>query len=106
MIQDSNTRVVWPDPRQAQNAVRTLRGALESLELRGAARSEAARVLDEIQDELRIPEPDRGVVTARLERFTELATGTPIGPTHAAIVRIRRLSVSSTAPSLVASRLA
>ena len=74
MIQDSNTRVVSADPRQAQNAVRTLRGALESLELRGAARSEAARVLDEIQDELRMPEPDRGVVTARLERFTELAT--------------------------------
>jgi len=74
MIQYSNTRVVSPDPRQARNAVRTLRGALESLELRGAARSEAARVLDEIEDELRMPEPDRGVVTARLERFTELVT--------------------------------
>jgi hypothetical protein len=74
MIQYSNTRVVSPDPRQAQNAVRTLRGALESLELWGAARSEAARVLDEIEDELRMPEPDRGVVTARLERFTELVT--------------------------------
>jgi hypothetical protein len=31
-------------------------------------------VLDEIEDELRMPEPDRGVVTARLERFTELVT--------------------------------
>jgi len=75
MIQYSNTRVVSADPRQAQNAVRTLRGALESLELRGAARSEAGRVLDEIEDELRMPEPDRGVVTARLERFTELVAG-------------------------------
>jgi hypothetical protein len=74
MIRYSNTGVVSPDPRQAQNAVRTLRGTLESLELRGAAHSEAARVLDEIEDELRMPEPDRGVVTARLERFTELVT--------------------------------
>jgi hypothetical protein len=74
MNQYSDTRVVSPDPRQAQNAVRTLRGTLESLELGGAARSQAARALDEIEDELRMPEPDRGVVTARLERFTELVT--------------------------------
>jgi hypothetical protein len=37
-------------------------------------RSDAGRALDEIEDELRIAGPDRGVVTARRERFTELLT--------------------------------
>jgi hypothetical protein len=69
------TKVVTPDPRQALNAVRTLRGTLARLELPGEVRSEAGRALDEIDGELRIPDPDRGVITARLERFTELLTG-------------------------------
>jgi len=74
MIQFSDTKVVSPEPRQALNAVRTLRRSLAGLELSEQARSEGARVLDEIEDELRTPDPDRGVVTARLERFTELLT--------------------------------
>ncbi|MGA9160095.1 MAG: hypothetical protein WB297_04420 [Actinomycetota bacterium] len=69
------TKVVSPDPRQALNAVRTLRGSLAGLELPGEVRSEAGRALDEIEGELRVPDPDRGVITARLERFTELLAG-------------------------------
>jgi hypothetical protein len=49
-----------------------LRRSLGRLELSERVCSEAGRALDEIEDELRIPDPDRGVVTARLERFTEL----------------------------------
>jgi hypothetical protein len=74
MIQFSDTKVVSPEPRQALNAVRTLRRSLGGLELSERVRSEAGRALDEIEDELRIPGPDRGVVTARLERFTEILT--------------------------------
>jgi hypothetical protein len=74
MIQYSRTRVVSPDPRQALNAVRTLRGRVAGLELSEEAGAEAVLALDEIEDELRMLEPERGVVTARLERFTELVT--------------------------------
>jgi hypothetical protein len=72
MIQFSDTKVVTPEPRQALNAVRTLRRSLGGLELPERVRSDAGRALDEIEDELRTPDPDREVVTARLERFTEL----------------------------------
>lgn len=68
------TKVVTPDPRQALNAVRTLRGSLAGLEVPGDVRSQAGWALDEIEDELGMPDPDRGVVTARLERFTEVLT--------------------------------
>ena len=74
MIQFSDTKVVTPEPRQALNAVRTLRRALGGLELSERVRSDAGRALDEIEDELRVQGSDRGVVTARLERFTELLT--------------------------------
>ena len=74
MIRFSDTKVVSPEPRQALNAVRTLRRSLAVLELSELVRSGAGRALDEIEDELRIPGPDRGVVTARLGRFTELVT--------------------------------
>jgi len=74
MIQFSDTKVLSPEPRQALNAVHTLRRSLAVLELSELVRSDAGRALDEIEDELRIPGPDRGVVTARLERFTELLT--------------------------------
>ena len=74
MIQFSDTKVVTPEPRQALNAIRTLRRSLAGLELPERVRSDAGRALDEIEDELRIPGPDRGVVTAQLERFTELLT--------------------------------
>ena len=73
MIQFSDTKVVTPEPRQALNAVRTLR-SLAGLELPERVRSDAGRALDEIEDKLRIPDPDHGVVTAWLERFTELLT--------------------------------
>jgi hypothetical protein len=76
MIQTSTTKVVTPDPRQALHAVRTLRAVLAALEVREEVRSDAGRAIEEIEDELQMPEPDRGVVTARLERFTELLGGT------------------------------
>ena len=57
-------KVVTPEPRQALNAVRTLRRSLAGLELSERMRSDAGRALEEIEDELRIPDPDRGVVTA------------------------------------------
>ena len=99
------TRVVTPDPRQALNAVRTLRGCLERLGLDGEVGWEARRALDEIEDALRSRHPDRNHVAARFERFTELladagvldpprrsvtrrlrAIATWVGPTGAALV--------------------
>lgn len=99
------TRVVTPDPRQALNAVRTLRGCLERLGLAGEGRWEARRALDGIEDELRSRRPDRTRVAERFERFTELlddagvldqrrrsvtrrlrAIATWVGPTGAALV--------------------
>lgn len=95
MIQFSDTKVVLPEPRQALHAVRTLRRSLAGLELSEQVRSEGGRALDEIEDELRIPEPDRGVVTARLERFTELLTDTgAVEQAGASLVRpIRQIAV-------------
>ena len=100
------TRVVTPDPRQALNAVRTLRGCLERLGLEGEARWEARRALDEIEDALRSRHPERAHVAEQFERFTELladagalesprrsvirrlrAIATWVGPTGAALVR-------------------
>jgi hypothetical protein len=83
MVQVSNTiggddvvtKVVRADPRQALNAVRTLRASIARLEVPERVRSEAGRALEEIDAELRMPDPDRGVVTARLQRFTELLAG-------------------------------
>lgn len=63
---------VTPDPRQARHAVRTLRASLDRLELPDDVRSRARWALEEIQVELQLPDPDRGVITARLESFTEL----------------------------------
>jgi hypothetical protein len=99
------TRVVTPDPRQALNAVRTLRGCLRTLGLAGEERWEARRALDEIEDELRSRHPNRNHVAERFERFTELlgdagaldpgrrsvtrrlrAIATWVGPTGAALV--------------------
>ena len=65
-------KVITPDPRQAMNAVRTLRANLARLELPDGARSEAGRALVEIDEELQMHQPDRGVITARLEGFTEV----------------------------------
>lgn len=95
MIQLSNTKVVTPEPRQALNAVRTLRRSLAGLELPERVRSDAGRALDEIEDELRIPDPDRGVVTAWLERFTELLTDAgAVEQAGASLVRpIRQIAV-------------
>jgi hypothetical protein len=63
MMQTSETRVVSPDPRQALNAVRTLRRTLARLGLPNRVSSEAGVPLEQIGDELQMPEPDRGVVT-------------------------------------------
>jgi len=106
MIQYSDARVVSPDPRQAQNAVRTLRARLEALELADSAIWEAERALEDIEDELKMPEPDRGVVTARLERFTELLTDE--GALDEAVIRRIRAIAAWVGPMgvPVASRLA
>ena len=95
MIQFSDTKVVSPEPRQALNAVRKLRRSLAGLELPEQVRSELGQALDEIEDELRIPSPDRGVVTARLERFSELLSDAgAVEQAGASLVRpIRQIAV-------------
>ena len=95
MVQFSDTKVVTPEPRQALNAVRTSRRSLARLELPEQVRSEVGQALDEIEDELRIPSPDRGVVTAWLERFTELLTNAgAVEQAGASLVRpIRQIAV-------------
>jgi hypothetical protein len=66
------TKVVSADPRQALNAVRSLRATLDGLDVPQDVRSRADSALVEIAGELRKPEPDKGAITTRLERFTEL----------------------------------
>ncbi len=93
MNQISETRVVSPDPRQALNAVRTLRGTISRLGLPDRVSSEAGGALEQIEHELRMPEPDRGVVTARLERFTEILTDAGVDMTRRSLIRsIRRIA--------------
>jgi hypothetical protein len=93
MIQVTETRVVSPDPRQAVNAVRTLRRMLARLGLPHPVSSEAGCVLEQIEEELRMPDPDRGVVIARLERFTEILTGAGVDMSRRSLIRsIRRIA--------------
>ena len=68
-------RVHSPDPRQALHAFRTLQRSLDRLELPDEVLWEAGWALDEARSELRMPDPDRGFITARLERFTRLIAG-------------------------------
>jgi hypothetical protein len=94
MIQVSDTRVVSPDPRQALNAIRTLRRIIARLGLPDGVRSEACGALEQIEEEIRMPEPDRGVVTARLERFTEILIGAGVDTTRRSLIRsIRQIAV-------------
>lgn len=65
-------RVHSPDPRQALHAFRTLQRSLGRLELPDEVLWEAGWALDEAKSELRMPDPDRGFITARLERFARL----------------------------------
>ena len=64
--------VVHPHPRQAVNAVRTLRRSLGRFDLSDPEMAEAFQVLAEIEVELRACEPNRAAVAMRLERFVEL----------------------------------
>ena len=92
-MQISETRVVSPDPRQALNAVRTLRRTLARLGLPDPVSSEAGGELEEIAAELRKPDPDRGVVIARLERFTEILVGAGVDMTRRSLIRsIRQIA--------------
>ncbi len=94
MMQISDTRVVSPDPRQALNAVRTLRGIIARLGLPDEVSSEACGALEQIEDEIRMPDPDRGLVTARLERFTEILIGASVDMTRRSLIRsIRHIAV-------------
>jgi hypothetical protein len=94
MMQISDTRVVSPDPRQALNAVRRLGGITARLGLPDRVRSEACGELEQIEKEIRMPDPDRGVVTARLERFTEILIGAGVDMTRRSLIRsIRQIAV-------------
>lgn len=55
---------------QALEAVVRLRAALTSLPLEGATAAEAVAAVDEVDRELRAPEPDRSRVAGQLERLT------------------------------------
>jgi hypothetical protein len=93
MMQISETRVVSPDPRQALNAVRTLRRTLARLGLPDRVSSEAGVALEQIEDELKMPDPDRGAVIARLERFTEILAGAGVDMTRRSLIRsIRQIA--------------
>ena len=93
MMQISETRVISPDPRQALNAVRTLRRTLARLGLPDRVSSEAGVALEQIEDELRMPDPDRGLVIARLERFTEILAGADVDMTRRSLIRsIRQIA--------------
>ena len=94
MMQTSDTRVVSPDPRQALNAVRTLRGIIARLGLPDGVRWEACGELEQIEKEIRMPDPDRGVVTAHLERFTEILASAGVDMTRRSLIRsIRQIAV-------------
>jgi hypothetical protein len=93
MMQISETRVVSPDPRQALNAVRTLRRTLARLGLPDRVSSEAGVALEQIEDELKMPDPDRGAVVARLERFTEILADAGVDMTRRSLIRsIRQIA--------------
>lgn len=93
MIQISETRVVSPDPRQALNAIRTLRAMLARLGLPDRVSSQAGGALEEIEDELRKADPDRGAVIARLERFTDILAGAGVDMTRRSLIRsIRQIA--------------
>ena len=93
MMRISETRVISPDPRQALNAVRTLRRTLARLGLPDRVSSEAGVALEQIEDELRMPDPDRGVVIARLERFAEILAGAGVDMTRRSLIRsIRQIA--------------
>lgn len=74
------TKVLSPHPRQALNAVRTLRTSLGRFGLSDPDWAEADRVLAEIEVELRDRRPDRRVVAARLDRFVDLVSGAGSDP--------------------------
>jgi hypothetical protein len=84
---DVVVKIVRPDPRQARHAVRTLRRSLAGLELPAQVRSEAGGALEEIERELQVPDPDRGVITAQLERFAELTGAGAVASPSASLIR-------------------
>jgi hypothetical protein len=93
MMRISETRVISPDPRQALNAVRTLRRTLARLGLPDRVSSEAGVALEQIEDELRMPDPDRAAVIARLELFTEILAGAGVDMTRRSLIRsIRQIA--------------
>ena len=66
----------------------------ENLGLPDRVRSEACGELEQIEKEIRMPDPDRGVVTARLERFIEILTGAGVDMTRRSLIRsIRQIAV-------------
>jgi hypothetical protein len=93
MMQISETRIISPDPRQALNAVRTLRRTLARLGLPDRVSSDAGVALEQIEDELKMRDPDRGLVIARLERFTEILAGAGVDMTRRSLIRsIRQIA--------------
>jgi seryl-tRNA(Sec) selenium transferase len=80
--------IVHPHPRQAVNAVRTLRRALGRFDLSDPEAAEAFQLLAEIEVELRACEPNRAAVASRLERLVELLSDA--GPADLGVVRSTR----------------
>src|SRR4029453_4652799 len=94
MMQGSDTRVVSPAPRQALNAVRTLRGITARLGLPDRVRSEACGELEQIDEEIRMPDPERGVVPAPPAPFTEILASAGVDMTRRSLIRsIRQIAV-------------
>jgi hypothetical protein len=86
--EDASAGVVYPHPRQALHAVKTLRRSLGRFDLSDAEAAEAFKVLAEIEVELRARHPDRGAVAARLERVVELLA--EAGPADLPVLRATR----------------
>lgn len=106
---DVHSIKVATDALDALVAAGQLRAALSSLDLAPAARQSADEELAHVERELSAPDPDRGEVARRLERFTAVvkaagglvATGTALagpigaiagwlGPVGAGLLRLVR----------------
>jgi hypothetical protein len=89
--------VVHPHPRQAVNAVRTLRRSLGRFDLSDPEMAEAFLVLAEIEVELRACEPNRRAVASRLERFVALLSDA--GSADVPVVRSTRAIATWVGPT-------
>src|SRR5262245_13207624 len=84
MIDTTNTRsrVTTDGTAEALESVGRLQDAIRALDLPGDAISRAGWAADDMEDELRRPDPDRDVMASRLWRLTEFlqAEGVRVEP--------------------------